>query len=178
MDQINYYFDTSDLKLTRSRTLLRIRKAGECVLTLKCGKEVRPGFFDALELESRIPSASLAALVEEPQAILELAFPAIDELKRRFGKLEISLLGTLHNERVQRTIDGLVLEVDRVAFPDGSELYELEIETDEISRAEAWVERRLLSRGLCLRPQRFTKLEELLSWRRAGGAEGLRRRSS
>ena len=160
--QLNYYFDTADLTLARSRAMLRIRTAGDCVLTLKCGVEARPGYFDSLELEAEISEGSIAALLQKPATLLDLLLPPIEELKRRFGRLEVSLLGRLHNERVRRTIDGLVLEVDRVTFPDGSELFELEIETDEILRAEAWVDSRLISHGLRLAPQRLTKLEELL----------------
>src|SRR5262249_24104274 len=142
--QLNYYFDTEDLKLARSRAMLRIRSAGDCVLTLKCGPEGRPGYFDSLELEAEIRQGALAAPLRKPGWILDLLLPPIEELKRRFGRLEVSLLGTLQNERVRRTIDGLVLEVDRITFPDGSEIFELEIETDDILRAEAWVDSKLI----------------------------------
>ena len=164
LPQVNYYFDTQNLELVRSRAMLRLRNALECVLTLKCGEEVRPGFFDSLELEAAIPSGSLQALLERPDSLLDLSLPPIEELKRRFGRPQLLLIGTLENERVKRTIDGLVLEVDRVTFPDGSELYELEIETDEVLPAEAWVKATLIPRGLRLEPQRWTKLEELLQW--------------
>lgn len=174
--QVNHYFDTLDLELARQRVLLRIRdRDGErCVLTLKCGREVAPGSFDSLELEGEVPSSVLRAALQDPMSILDLRLPAIDELVRRLGRPQLVLAGTLLNERVRRWIGGWTLEVDRVTFPDGSESYELEVESEDQGRLRRWVDEELMAKGLALEPQRRTKFEQLLDWlaaRRAAPGE-------
>jgi len=71
---------------------------------------------------------------------------------------------------VRRELQGWILEVDCLTLPDGSQIYEIEIETEAVDRAWDWVERNLRARGLRLVPQRRTKFEELIEWRRAAGA--------
>ena len=162
--QVNHYFDTEDLLLAKQRILLRIREAEGCVLTLKCGREVSPGNFDSLEIESEVSPGLLAAAREHPPMLLDLDLPGIDELKRRVGHVALRTAGTLENERVRREIGGWTLEVDRLSFPDGTETYELEIETVDVDGARAWIDRELRSRGMRLEPQRRTKFERLLDW--------------
>jgi uncharacterized protein YjbK len=169
--QVNHYFDTPDGRLVRSRVLLRVREeGGRCVLTLKCGSEVRPGLFDSLEIEEEIESAALEAALRRPATLLDLPLNAIDELKRHHGRPSLIALiaaGRLENERVKRETGDVVLDVDRIIFPDGSEAYELEIETDDPPHAEAWILATLAPCGIILEPQRLTKLEQLLQWRGA-----------
>lgn len=160
--QINHYFDTRDDALLRSRTLLRIREAGSRrVLTLKCGVEVRPGFFDSLELESAVSEEELSQALQRPEAMLDWNHGAIGELKKRLGRPALRVSGRLVNERVRRRVALEQLEVDRLTFPDGSEAYELEIETDDVERTEAWLRQAILPRGILLEPQRLTKMERL-----------------
>lgn len=165
--QVNHYFDTGDLLLARRRILLRIREAAGCVLTLKCGREVSPGSFDSLELERDVDRAVLARALADPATILDLGIAPVGELLRRVGRIPLVVAGTLVNERVRRGVGGWTLEVDRVTFPDGTESFEVEIETEDVERLELWVERELLGRGICVGPQRRTKLEQLIGWRSA-----------
>jgi len=167
--QVNHYFDSSDRRLVRARVLLRLREEGiRVVLTLKCGTEVRPGFFDSLEIEEEVDPGVLARALEEPESLVDLPLAAIAELQRRFGRPPLVVAGTLVNERVRRETgvgpSNLVLEVDRLLFPDGSEAYELEIETSDPPRAEAWVHDTIIAAGVRLEPQRMTKMERFLEW--------------
>ncbi len=167
--QVNHYFDSSDRRLVRSRILLRLREEGNRVLlTLKCGTEVRPGFFDSLEIEEEVAPGVLSRALETPGSLTDLPFAAIAELERRAGRLSLVVAGTLVNERVRRETgvgpSRLVLEVDRLLFPDGSEAHELEIETGDPPRAEAWVRDTIIAAGVRLEPQRMTKMERFLEW--------------
>ncbi len=166
--QINHYFDTPDDALLKSRTLLRIREeSSKCLLTLKCGAEVRPGFFDSLELESEVSPAALAEALDRPEAMLDWPHEALLELKRRFGRPRLRVSGRLENERVRREVAGERLDVDCLRFPDGSEAYELEIETQDLDRTQTWLTAALRSKGIHLEPQRQTKMERYRRWRQA-----------
>lgn len=162
--QVNYYFDTEDLSLGSQRMMLRVRDAGRCILTLKCGREASPGNFDSAEFEVEIPRQRLEAALERPDSLLDPELSPVAELLARVGRLDLRLAGRLVNERVCREVDGWKLEVDRLTFPDGSESYELELETEDVDRARAWLEEELDARGIAHRPQRFTKFERLLEW--------------
>ena len=177
--QANHYFDTQDLALARAGVLLRIRETNRCVLTLKCGIQVEPGFFDSLEIESVVPREVLVTALESPPSLLGLDLPPIAELGRRFPALDLVVAGTLENERARRVVEGIVLEIDRLSFPDGTQSYELEIETEDRRGVAAWVETELSKAGIRLEPQPLTKFEQLLEWRsrkesgpRTGPSEG------
>jgi len=166
--QVNHYFDTAESRLLRSRILLRIREVkGTFVLTIKFGREVRPGYFDSLELEAEIERGLALAAASEPDALLRSPLEPIAELLRRTGPLQLISVGRLTNERVRREAAGHVLEVDRMQFPDGSESHELEIETEDAAGAAEWIQGEAARAGLLLEPMSLTKLEQLLAWRRA-----------
>ena len=181
--QVSHYFDTSEHLLALSRALIRIREGATRVLAFKHGEERRPGFFDSVEIEAEVGEEVLAAALAEPRSLLEVGAAPVTELKKRFGVLPLAWTGSLENERARRTIEPgrairgstrpLVLEIDRVVFPDGFEEHELEIELDEGDDAgaiQAWILEALRARGMAAEPERLTKLERLL--RRLAQAEG------
>jgi uncharacterized protein YjbK len=171
--QTNHYFDTPDRRFLAARVMLRIRESTTALLTLKCGREVRPGLFDSLELESVLEPGELEAILAAPGRIQGLRVPAIDELKRRFGALDIVRVGVLRNVRTRlQGPRGLVFELDRLAFPDESEGYELEVEiaapapgdeTEPGREVEEIVRRELALLGVQAAPERKTKLERLVA---------------
>jgi uncharacterized protein YjbK len=167
--QVNRYFDTSDLLLAGQGIMLRAREAEQCYLTLKCGREVSAGTFDSQEFESVISRSCLLAALESPVSLLDLNVPAIGELTRRVGRPPLEVAGTLVNERLRREFQGRVLELDRMTFPDESENYELEMETDDLASARLWLEELLRARGVRFEPQTLTKFEQLLEWYRTHG---------
>ena len=121
-----------------------------------------PGFYDSLELEEALEDETFRAISSDPGSLLDLPVKAMEELRLRFGRPPLERIGLLANERVRREVDGWTLDVDRILFPDGSESYELEIETDRAELARRWVDAEIRGRGLRLEPQRLTKLEQLL----------------
>jgi uncharacterized protein YjbK len=167
--QINDYFDTVALALASRRILLRIRSRGRgkadepAVLTLKYGREVAEGLFDSMEVECTIDGLTREAARSAPESLLALDVPPIIELRSLVGKPRLALAGSLSTERTRRRIQGLVLEVDRLQFPDGSEAYELEVETCEPEAARRKVEALAVARGIRLDPLRVTKFERLLA---------------
>jgi uncharacterized protein YjbK len=167
--QVNHYFDTRELLLAKQRILLRIREEGAWWLTLKVGKEVSPGNFDSLEVEHELPETDAARAFARPETLLDMELEAITELRKRVGRPPLVEIGALRNERVRREVDGWVLEIDRMCFPDSSELYELEMETEAVEAARAWVRREIEARGIRLEPLRQTKLERLLDWHSSHG---------
>jgi len=168
----NFYFDTEGRDLVRNGSLLRIRVSGAaCVLTLKHGREVTPGYFDSAELEAQVAPEALESAVALPASLLDLDMEPIRELLRLHGRPALVFLGTLENERVRRRVEAggageLVLEVDRMRFPDGSEAHELEIEVgaDQADPAAEWILDKARRRGIRLEPERATKLERFLAW--------------
>jgi hypothetical protein len=189
--QVSHYFDTAGHALARSRAILRIREGKGRFLAFKQGAEERPGFFDSVEVEAAVGEDVLAAALRDPASLLALASPPVAELTRRFGRPALAWTGRLENERVRRTIDAgsappgwrrpIVLEVDRVVFPDGLAEHELEVEIgpdDDPCAAEAWVLDSLRARGIDALPERLTKLERLLArlqGRRGTAGEATRR---
>ncbi|MGQ9590013.1 MAG: NYN domain-containing protein [Planctomycetota bacterium] len=171
--QFNYYFDTGDRLLGQNRILLRIREdAGpsgrRCTVTWKCGRETAPGVFESEEIEEEIPAAALDAARRDPGKLWEISPRVAAALSERIGRRPLGLAGSLENERTRREVGGWILELDRTSFPDGSENYELEIETDRPLEAKAWAEREVEGKGIRLAPERRTKYERLLA--RVGGA--------
>lgn len=166
--QFNYYFDTGDRALLRNRILLRIREdAGPSgrrwVLTLKCGRETAAGVFESEEIEEEIPAGALEAARRDPWKLGEIAPRVAAALSERIGRPALGVAGSLENERTRREVGGWILEIDRTSFPDGSESYELEIETERPLAAKAWVEREIEAKGIRLAPERRTKYERLLA---------------
>ena len=178
--QENFYFDTAARDLVRKGSLLRIRRSGgACVLTLKHGRETSPGYFDSAEIEAPVAPEVLERAIGDPASLLELGLEPVRELIRLHGKPALVHLGTLENERVRRRVEAggageLVLEVDRMRFPDGSEAHELEIEvgSGQADAAAEWILDRARRRGLRLEPERATKLERFLAWLDRTGDRG------
>ncbi|MBN1443184.1 MAG: CYTH domain-containing protein [Planctomycetes bacterium] len=167
----DHYFDSSDLRLLRGGAVLRIRRSSRTVLTFKQGSESEGerGYFDAIEVEDAIADEVLDRVIERPALLLEGGWNAAREALRRFGpSIELRRLGVIRTERARRAGEH-VLEIDRVIFPDGSERYELEIETEDPASARRWIDARLAEIGARARPQRKIKLELLVEWLDAHG---------
>lgn len=162
----NHYFDTADGTLVRRRMMLRIRRAGHCTLGLKIGAEPRPGLFDSVELEERISPETARRILEAPEAIYLLDAAPVRALRERFEPLPLEALGCLRTERITKDSDGKRLEFDRLIFPDHSEAFELEIETDDPEGVERWLRGVLDGLGIDVEPQRRTKLEQFVAWKR------------
>lgn len=166
--QINHYLDTREGLLPASRMLLRIRETtGRFLLTLKCGQEVRPGYFESLEFEADLPPQVARDALGQPEILWDLGLEPLDELERRSGRIVLVPAGQLANERVRRELEGHSLEIDRLRFPDGSETHELELETEAVAAAEAWVQDRIIASGILLAPETCTKMERFLAWQRS-----------
>ena len=171
--QENHYFDTSDHRLLRSATMLRLRRIDgrAVILTFKQGREDpdRPGFFDAVELESEVPGSLMEQAVDTPRVLRDHpSLPAV-RLRREFGSVDLVFLGRLRTERRRRRLGDLVVELDEVTYPDREKAYELEVETDDPEHARALLQEICERHGVRAAPQRRTKLEEFL--RRVGGGQ-------
>jgi uncharacterized protein YjbK len=163
--QVNIYLDSADLLLARAMTMLRIRSVAgrRPLLTLKSGTEVEAGYFRSRELETEIPADLLPEIRRRPEALLGLDLAPVRELRERFGEPPLVVIGVLINERSDFRAGGLVLEVDRMTFPDGSEEFEVEVETTDPRQARSWVEAEFRRLGVSATPSRRTKFERLLS---------------
>jgi len=164
--QENYYLDTLDLRLSRERAMLRIRNLaqGGSLLTLKRGSEIEAGYFRSSELESPLPPGSLAGILESPPTLYQMDLAPVGELRSRFGELPLRVIGTLVNERRLFQSGGFLVEVDRISFPDGSEEYEVEVETETPAVARKWLESEFRRLGVNAAPSRETKFARLLRW--------------
>lgn len=161
--QENYYFDTADLRLLKAGAMLRLRREETLRLTFKQGGESQAmeGYFDAVEVECETAPEWLDQVLERPDRLLESPLPPAKEVRERFGRPPLDLVGRLTNQRVQVAARYL-LEVDHLSYPDGSESFEVEIETPDPEGARRWLEETLAARGIRAEPQRLTKLETLM----------------
>lgn len=167
MDRLeNHYLDTADGVLVSQRVLLRIRRADRYILGLKIGAEPRPGFFDSIEIETEIAPEVARRVLAKPGEVYRLDAPPIAALRERFEVLPLEALGCLTVERTTKSISGRWLEFDRLVFPDGSERFELEIETHRPKTDARWLRETLEDLGVPVEPQRRTKLEQFVEWRR------------
>lgn len=146
--QVNHFFDTAARDLRSARIALRLRaEDGSWTLGLK-GPESGPsggaGAFaerpeEELEVDS-IEAEAVLAGTRCPLAALEAglgAEPLVTAARRRAGDAPLLHLGSFENERTRvgpRALPGdpegprLVVELDRVRFPDGAVERELELE--------------------------------------------------
>ena len=163
--QVNLHLDAPDHRLARAMTMLRIRSvAGRGPLvTLKSGTEVEAGYFRSQEIEEEIPADLLPEIRRRPGRILGLDLAPVRELRERFGEPPLAVIGVLINERSTFRAGGFVLEVDRMTFPDGSEEFEVEVETVNPGQARSWVEGEFRRLGVNAAPSRRTKFERLLA---------------
>lgn len=171
LSQENHYFDTTDHRLVRSATMLRLRRidGGAVIFTFKQGREDpdRPGFFDALEIECEVAESLLDDGIQTPRLVRDDAAPPAARLREEFGDIELTYLGCLCTERRRRRLGELVVELDEVTYPSGEKAYELEVETREPEVARSLLEEIFATHGVRATPQHRTKLEGFL--RRTGG---------
>jgi uncharacterized protein YjbK len=168
----DYYFDTPDRQLLGCGAVLRLRHAQIVTLTFKQGKESRhvAGYFESTEVAEELPLEALRTALHRPEALLHVGREPARELMRRWGKLELQVLGRLRVKR-RRYEREYPLEVDHVTLPHHSEAFELEIETADPRGAHAWIRSLLDGLQIEARPQRKIKLELLLECleRKSGG---------
>jgi uncharacterized protein YjbK len=161
--QENIYLDTADLGLARRLAMLRIRVAGQDArLTLKRGTEVEAGYFRSIEVEAALRAEVLAGILADPPTVWRLDLPPVREARSLIGEVPLAVIGKLRNERSAFRAEGFRVEVDRMVFPDGSEEYEVEMETAEPDRARRWLGGELARLGVRAEPGRETKFERLL----------------
>ncbi len=167
LEQVNHYFDTRELLLTRSGIMLRLRVTdGRPELTLKIGGELEEGHFRARELEETVSPARAAELLEQPARVHDLDLEPVRILREELGAPPLEVIGELRNERTVFTVDGYLVELDRMRFGDGGEEYEMEVESGRPAAARAWCTRWLEAAGIRVTLSRETKSQRLL--RRAG----------
>ena len=168
----NRYYDTRDGLLARADTMLRLRSHDGWLLTYKHGSESHgiAGFFDAIEIETAVPEEIIYRVsAHGPKELLRSGLAPAEEVLKRFGAVHLVEIGRLVTER-QRIDSRYPLELDRVHLPDGSEFFELEVETEEPQAVEEWLSGRFQDLGVRAVPQSLTKLQMLLD--RCEGEDG------
>ncbi len=164
----NIYLDTVELSLARALVMLRLRFcAGKSpLITLKCGTEVEAGFFRSVEVESTVATPVAEGLRRDPTSIYGLELEPVAYLREHSGVLPLTVIGSLRNERTSITAGRFLVELDRIGFPDGSEEFELEIETEDSASARDWVEGEFRRLDVRASPGRETKFARLVRWLR------------
>ncbi len=162
----NHYFDTSDRALRRRGALLRVRESEEgCLAGLKQAVSVQGGTFQAVERELPLTEWDWARVLRAGDlGILE--HPVIRDGFELARSAVLPYQGTL---RVQRKIFRLspatALELDLSCFEDGSQDWELEVETERPEGVRPFVEELLERRGIPTQEQTRTKYERFLERR-------------
>ena len=163
--QVNHYFDSAAGRLRRARILLRLREerpeGGEVArsLTLKLGREVQPGHYEAHEAELPVTAEDMRLGLADPGRLLAGHPGLLEPAARALAGEALRHVGSLENHRVVRRVAGLRLEVDRLVLPHQREAHELEVETEDLATAEAWLRAQAARHGIRLEPARRTKME-------------------
>lgn len=159
---LNHYLDTEDLRLAHKLIMIRVRAAQKNILTYKNGTQVEAGYFRSTEIETELDGHQLEQALARPATLFDQDLAPMQELTREFGELDLRLIGTLENERSKLDVEGHRVELDRMRFPDGSEAYEIELESEEPEKARAWCLEKLAEAGIKTSPSTRTKFHRLL----------------
>ncbi len=161
-EQVNHYFRSEDGSIPGEQGVIRLRlEKGGAVFTVKLGA-LRSGLADSLEYEQawsgplEIPPSS--------SAIWGAGHPGMEALEQRFGRrFALVWIGKMVNRRsLYRSTEGLCVEVDASRYPDGTEDYEVEVETYEPERDRRLLEVLLKRLGIRFVPQTETKYQRFL----------------
>jgi len=169
-EQRNHYYDLPGGELRAAGVMLRLRIEGESArLTVKEGaRRDAEGLFDAAEREEIVDRRAAVAVAEGRAPLASLGGEIFDSLAARFGSLgALVRWGSLANRRSRHRLpDGLVVELDRAVYPDGSVLHEVELEiegdsADEPESARRRLVHRLEAAHATWRPSTASKAERL-----------------
>lgn len=182
--QRNHYFSDPGGLLDGARIMLRVREdldpadpaapAARVVVTAKRRTNKRAGVFVAEEHEAALDPGAWRAIGARERDLGALKeHPVIAWLRGEVGPVSLASRGVLENLRRAIPCEGLVLEVDRTTFSDGSVDAEVEVETDDaLDRARAVVEAAARRAGVALFEQTKGKYRRYLE--RAGIVRGAR----
>ena len=154
-EQLNRYFVPTD----SARTVVRVREeGGGLVLTVKVGGEHdAAGIFRRPERNQAIPPEWLFSLLETG----ECAALSADPVMHGVGT-PLTYLGQLRNTRRLFKFESWTIELDHTFYPDGEEIWELEIESEDAHKALERVSGWLDAQGLPWRPSTAGKFSLFL----------------
>ena len=144
--QNNHYFTDPLGRLSKARTMVRVREEGlggegcagidKVVLTVKRRLAKDAGVFRAEETEELIEPDLWHRILYERATLDDLDSPALKALKAEFEVEQWNPQGMLLNKRHVVKFEGYVLEIDRTTFDDGHVDAEVEVETEDIAGAK------------------------------------------
>lgn len=144
-DQLNVYYDAQWLLADNSVTLrIRFIRGGDPLLTLKIPVS-HAGYQRVMrEFELRLPAHSAAPFHSPRPISIDIDRDLPEQWRKHLLGLQVRQVyrvGWVRNTRLLLSIDALgQLELDRLELPDGSVVYEAEIETNSQSAQERLVE--------------------------------------
>jgi inorganic triphosphatase YgiF len=174
LQQENVYFDTLGAAMASLGMAVRLRRENERVLlTVKSAGEERGEFMERGEWEVQLPRSRWTELARGGSALREEALAIVDEEPRR--SMEAAMhdgllvpVGSMQNHRRRFALDDSratpLVELDRTVYPDGSVVFEVELEVDDL-RGAAQARERLRAAferaGIPWRPTSLSKRERL-----------------
>ena len=172
---VNHYFDSADHALGSRGAMLRVRETAEgCVAGLKQAVSVQGGAFEAAEWEEPIPNWDWQRVLRASGDLGILQHPVVRE---GFDLARTSVLPHQGSLRVLRKTFRLsaatVLELDLSLFEDGSQDWEVEVETESPADLRPFLEDLLGRRGILWKEQTATKYERFLDRRGAAAPPAL-----
>lgn len=136
-EQLNRYFVPS----APARTVVRVREeGGGLILTVKAGGERDArGIFRRPERNRVIPPEWLFSLLYTGECADLLLDPVMHGIST-----PLSYLGQLRNTRYLFSFESWTIELDHTYYPDGEEVWELEIEAEDaeeaLKRVSEWLD--------------------------------------
>lgn len=163
----NHYFDTADRALRSRGAMLRIRETGDgCVAGLKQAVAIRGGEFEAAEWELPLAERDWQRALRAGGDLGILDHPVIRESFELARSSVLPYQGALRVLRKRyRLSAATLLELDLAVFEDGSQDWELEVETEQPEGVRLFLEDLLDRRRVAWREQTRTKYERFLERR-------------
>ncbi len=140
IEQENHYFDDHWILADHASTLrVRLTSSKKPQVTLKIPIETSEGMRTSKEIEFDLDKELFQLILSGERSFFDVLPSSIHENLAALGIQQLQYIGSVKNQRyVIQTKHG-VIEADHLKLPGGSDYYEAEIESDEVSKHKSLV---------------------------------------
>jgi uncharacterized protein YjbK len=127
-EQINTFFDSSDLLMRKNYWALRLRKDdSQWFLTTKGPSQRQQGISDRIEIEQAISAEQAEQCLAQSWVLSDLDYEPTRYLLEKFGDLPVDVWMSFQNQRQVLLFQDTMLELDHSSC-EGQHRYECEVE--------------------------------------------------
>lgn len=132
-EQVNHYFQSADGKIPGVKGVIRIRlEKGRALFSVKLGGSLDEGLLSALEYEEPW-KGPLDVMPPPASEFWDHGYEGMQAIEQEVGgRFQLVWAGKMVNRRkVYPFEEDLFLEIDASLYPDGTEDFEVELETEQ-----------------------------------------------